>query len=185
MDRLKALIREPALLLDAFESVVVFAVAVGLLGLSGDQQTNLIAVFIALLAVAKGVLTKPFPVMVLADFGRALLVFCVSLGVLNLTADQVTITATMLGTVLTVVARGQITPRYDPVVEAAGAGAGPVRNDIGSAAPLYIAGVVLIVLGVIALLLLALGDPIVSLVWAILIVILGVVLCVVSSRTRY
>lgn len=184
MDRLKALIREPALLLDAFESIVVFAVALGLFSLSGDQQTNLIAVFIALLAVAKGALTQPFPVMVLVDLGRAALVFCVSLGVLNWTADQVTVAVTMLGTVLTVVARGQVTPRYDPVWRSpGGAGAGPVRGDIGWASPLYIIGVVLIVLGVLALVLLAVGDPIIPLIWAILLLVAGVVCFIAASRT--
>ena len=54
MDRLKLLIREPALLIDAFESVVVVAVALGLFGLSGEAQRDLIALFIAVLAVRGG-----------------------------------------------------------------------------------------------------------------------------------
>lgn len=126
MERLKALIREPAMLIDFFESLVVFAVAMGFLNLSGEQQMNAIALFIAVLAVAKGFLVEPFPVMVIGDLGRAALVFFVSVGTLNMTADQITIAVTMLGTLLSLVGRGQVTPRYDPVTANTGAGAGPV-----------------------------------------------------------
>ena len=128
MDKIKALIREPALLVDAFESAVVFAIAMGLFALSGDQQTNTVALFIAVLAVAKGFLTRPFPVTVLTDLGRAAVVWAVSLGLLSWTAAQVTIAVTFLGTLMTLIQRGQITPRFDPVVASGGAGAGPVAE---------------------------------------------------------
>jgi hypothetical protein len=185
MDRVKALIREPALLIDAFESLVVFAVALGFLGLSGDQQTNTIALFIAVLALAKGFLTQPFPVTVIPDLGRAALVFCVSLGMLNLSADQITVTVTMLGTVIAALARGQITPRFDPVVRTGGAGAGPLSGtptERGAANALFIAGVVVLVLGVLAIILLAAGQPLVSLVWCILLIVAGAVLMYLGSR---
>jgi hypothetical protein len=131
VDRFKALVREPALLLDAFESFVVVAIALGLFSLSGDQQTNLVALFIAILAVAKGFLTKPFPVMVLTDLGRSGVVFCVSLGVLHWTPDQVTVVVTFLGTLTTLVGSIRTTPRYDPVTAPGGAGGGPVRGEGG------------------------------------------------------
>lgn len=169
MDRLRALVREPALLIDAFESLVVVLVALGLFNLHGDTQTNLIAVFIALLAIVKGALTKPFPVTVIPDFGRAFLVFCVSLGVLAMTADQVTLVATFLGTLMTVVQRAQITPRSDPVARAGGAGAGPLtgRTDAGYGSPLLGLAVVLLVAGILVLLFTHL--------WVI-----GLILCVVG-----
>ena len=115
MGRLGALIREPAVLIDAFESLIIVLVALGGFSLSNDQQANIIAAFIAILAFLKGWLTKPFPVTVVPDLGRALLCVCVSLGILHLTGDQVTLLATFLGTLMTVVQRAQITPRYDPL----------------------------------------------------------------------
>jgi hypothetical protein len=173
MDRVKALIREPALLIDAFESLVVFAVALGFLGLSGDQQTNTIALFIAVLALAKGFLTQPFPVTVIPDLGRAALVFCVSLGMLNLSADQITVTVTMLGTVIAALARGQITPRFDPVVRTGGAGAGPLSGTPTERGAVF---------GVLVIILLAAGQPLVSLVWCILLIVAGAVLMYLGSR---
>jgi len=128
MERMKALVRDPALLLDLVESAIVLAVALGMLHITGAQQRYTIAVVIAVLALGKGFLTHPFPVTTVPDFGRALLVCFGSYGITHLTADQITLVATFLGTLTTVVARGQITPRYDPVTEVTGAGAGPVRS---------------------------------------------------------
>lgn len=184
MDRLRSLLREPALLVDAFESLVVVLVALGFLGLHGDTQTNLIAVFIALLALLKGFLTKPFPVTVVPDFGRALLVFCVSLGVLHFTADQVTLLATFLGTLMTVVQRAQITPRSDPVARPGGAGAGPLtgRTDAG-AIRLDTVGWALVVLGVVLILLDVLTVAVASLWIGVILAIIGIVL-IVAARSR-
>lgn len=120
MGRLNALVREPALLIDAFESLIVVLVALGMFNLTGDQQVNIIAAFIAIMALAKGFLTTPFPVTVIPDLGRALLVVCVSLNILHMSADQVTLLATFLGTLMSVVQRAQITPRHDPPPAAAG-----------------------------------------------------------------
>lgn len=192
MDRLKALIREPALLIDAFESLVVVLVALGLFGISGDQQTNLIALFIAVLAVGKGVLTHPFPVTVLPDFGRAALVFCVSMNILNWTPDQVTLVATFLGTLMTVVQRAQITPRYDSIVRAGGAGAGPVAgtrepNDRGAAeyeTVIRLAAGILILLGVLDLILLIVGSAFMSVPLAVIFIVCGVVVLFFTGRGR-
>jgi len=190
MDKFKSLIREPALLIDAFESAVVFFIAMGLFSLSGDQQTNTVALFIAVLAVAKGFLTQPFPVTVITDLGRAAVVWSVSLGFLNWTADQVTIAATFLGTLMTLIQRAQITPRYDPVIAAGGAGSGPVANvakgERGAATAsgaFFVAGVVLVVLAVLALVLIVVGDPFVSLPVAIIVLVVGAAL-VYISRSR-
>jgi hypothetical protein len=159
MDRLKALVREPALLIDAFESLVVVCIALGLFNLTGDQQTNTVALFIAILAFAKGFLTHPFPVTVVPDLGRAALVFCVSLGLLKWSPDQVTVVVTFLGTAMTLVQRSQITPRYDSIARPGGAGAGPVANTAdqagyitpeASAGGLVAFGLVLAVLGLIS-----------------------------------
>lgn len=124
--KVKELIRDPALLIDAVESGIVLAVALGMFHLSGESQRDLVAAVIAVLAVVKGFSTKPFPVTVIPDFGRAALVFFCSVHVTHLTADQITLVATFLGTITTLMARGQITPVYDPVVAPHGAGAGPV-----------------------------------------------------------
>lgn len=192
MDKFKALIREPALLIDAFESAVVFFIAMGLFSLSGDQQTNTVALFIAVLAVAKGFFTQPFPVTVVTDLGRAAVVWSVSLGLLNWTADQVTIAATFLGTLMTLVQRAQVTPRFDPVIASGGAGAGPVANvakgeegATSAGVAIFVAGVVLVVLAMLALLLIVLGDPFVSLPVAIIVLVLGAVLVFVSRRPTF
>jgi hypothetical protein len=187
MDKIKALIREPALLVDAFESAVVFFIAMGLFSLSGDQQTNTVAVFIALLALLKGFLTQPFPVTVITDLGRAAVVWSVSLGLLSWTPDQVTITVTFLGTLMTLIQRAQITPRYDTVAAPTGAGSGPVtsvsRGEQGATNFLFVAGVVLVVLGLLALLLIVTGDAFVKLPIAIIVLVIGGILVFASRRS--
>lgn len=184
MDRLKALAREPALLIDAFETLIVFLVAWGFLSLTGDQQTTTIAVFIALCGLAKGFTTKPFPVTVVPDLGRAALVWVVSIGVLpHVTPDQITIAVTMLGTLLSVVMRGQITPRKDAVTHPQGAGSGPLagnRDDRGAvdlAMALIVIGIVLIIVGLLTAY---------AVFWiGVVLLVIGLVLAVVGrSRTR-
>lgn len=184
MDRLKALVREPALLIDAFESLVIVLIALGLFDLTGDDQTNVVALFIAALGVLKGFMTRPFPVTVIPDFGRALLVFCVSLGILRWSPDQVTVVVTFLGTLMTVVQRAQITPRNDPVARPGGAGAGPLagRTEVG-AATLGTIGVVLAVLGLV-LILLALVSVAATLEIGIVLLVLGLLLMIVGGRSR-
>lgn len=181
MDRLKALLREPALLIDAFESLVVVLIALGMFSLTGDQQTNTVALFIAILALAKGFFTRPFPVTVVTDLGRAAAVWCVSLGLLHWTPDQVTVVVTFLGTLMTVVQRAQITPRFDPVARPGGAGAGPIagREEIGAGELSYL-GYVLVIVGVILLILAAFGT--VPFIWAVACIVVGVLLWVFAGR---
>lgn len=125
LERIKYLVtREPALLIDLAETLVVMLVAFGL-GLSGDQQSYIVAAVVAGLGLAKAATTRPFAVAFLTDFGRAVLVVLASFGV-GLSADQIAVIVTMLGTVTTVIMRGQITPTKSPVVAVGGAGAGPV-----------------------------------------------------------
>lgn len=126
MNRFKDLIREPALLIDLAETLVLMVVAFGL-GLSGDQQNYIVAAVVALLGLLKASMTRPFAVAFLTDFGRAALVLLASFGV-GLSADQIALIVTALGTITTVVMRGQITPAKDPVVKVDGAGAGPVAG---------------------------------------------------------
>lgn len=179
MDRIRALLREPALLIDAFESLVVVLIALGMFNLTGDQQTNVVALFIAILAFVKGFFTRPFPVTVVTDLGRAAAVFCVSLGILHWSPDQVTLVVTFLGTLMTVVQRAQITPRYDPVSRPGGAGAGPLagREDVGETA-LGFVGYILVILGIILLALALFG--IVPFYWGLILLIVGVVLWVLD-----
>lgn len=126
MNRLRDLVREPALLIDLTETLILLVVAFGL-GLSGDQQNYIVAAVVAGLGLAKAVMTRPFAVAALTDFGRAALVLLASFGV-GLTADQIALTVTALGLVTTVIIRGQITPTKSPVIDAGGAGAGPVAG---------------------------------------------------------
>lgn len=110
--RLRELVREPALIIDLVETIVVLVVAFGV-GLSGDQQTYIVAAVVAVLGALKGLTTRPFAVTLLTDAVRAILVLAASFGV-GLTADQIALIATALGTVVTLVARGQITPAVEP-----------------------------------------------------------------------
>lgn len=186
MERTKALLREPALLIDAFESLVVVLIALGLFSLHGDAQTNLVALFIAVLALVKGFFTRPFPVTVIPDLGRAGLVFCVSLGVLKWSPDQVTVLVTFLGTLMTVVQRAQITPSYDSVARPGGAGAGPLsgRNDVGATSPLYALGVALAVIGAVLIVADLLSATIATLWVGVVFLLIGIVLIFVSGRGR-
>lgn len=109
---LAALVREPALLIDAAETAVIMFVALGV-DWHGDQQKVIIGLFIAVIGLIKGYLTKPFPVNVIPDFGRAALVFASAFGIIHTTGDQITIIVTFLGTIMTLMSRAQITPRYD------------------------------------------------------------------------
>lgn len=110
--RLRELVREPALLIDLVETLVVLVVAFGI-GLSGDQQTYIVAAVVAVLGLLKGLMTHPFAVTLLVDAARAVLVLAASFGV-GLSPDQIALIATGLGTVVTLIARGQITPAVEP-----------------------------------------------------------------------
>lgn len=189
MDRLKALVREPALLIDAFESLVVVLVAWGFLGLTGDQQTVTVGLFIAVLAVVKGVLTHPFPVTVIPDLGRAALVFCASLGIIHVTPDKITLFVTFLGTVMTLIQRGQITPRGDSVARPGGAGSGPIAGRRNSDAGFMDLGLLGAILAVVGLVLVVVGLLTVynTVVLGVILFVLGVVLYVFAghrSRSR-
>lgn len=127
MDRLKGLIREPALLIDFAETLLVLLIAFGV-SMTGDQQSYIIAALVAFAAMAKGFTTTPFPVSVVPDFGRAILVLAMAFG-LNINADQTAIVVTMLGTLTTIVMRAQITPRRDPVIATKGSGSGPAAEE--------------------------------------------------------
>lgn len=181
--RIKSILRDPALLVDLLESLLVVLLAVGIIHVTGEQQRYIVAVLIAVLAVVKGFSTKPFPVTVIPDLGRALLVAVGSFGLVHLTADQVTILATFLGTITTLIARGQITPIYDPApltasVVSDGEAANRIVNDSG-AVDLGGLAILLVVVGLI-LLLLALVGVLPGLLWVgLILLIVGLVLAVV------
>lgn len=126
MDRIRLLLREPALLADAAETLIVFLIVLGL-HISGAQETYLVAAVIAVAGAVKGFTTVPFPATVIPDAVRAVVVALTSFGVLHVPADEVAVLATVVGTLVTAAMRGQITPRTSPVVSDLGAGAGPVR----------------------------------------------------------
>lgn len=129
MERLKTLVREPALIIDFIETLVVMAVAFGI-GLSGDQQTYIVAACITVLGLLKAFMTKPFAVAAVTDAGRALLCLAMSFGV-GLSADQIAIAVTALGAATTLLISLRVTPTYDPVEDPTGAGAGPVAGKAG------------------------------------------------------
>lgn len=183
--QLRALLREPALLVDAFESLVVVLIALGVLNLHGDMQTTVVGLFIAALALVKGFLTKPFPVTVLPDLGRAVLVFCASWEILHVNADQITIIVTFLGTLMTVVQRAQITPRNDAVVHPQGSGSGPLagRKSEGGYADLAGLGWALIVLGLILVLVSFVTTA--NLLWVgVVLLVVGLCVILVSGISR-
>lgn len=113
MERLKTLVREPALLIDLSETFILMLVAFGL-GLSGDQQTYIVAAVVALLGLLKAFTTRPFAVAAVTDFGRAGLVMFASLGV-GLSPDQIALAVTFLGLVTTLVMTLRVTPANDPL----------------------------------------------------------------------
>lgn len=123
MERLKGLIREPAMLIEALGLFVTVIVSFGV-GLSGDQQTYIVAAVVALLGLLKALLTRPFAVAFLTDFIRAGLVMAASFGV-TLSADQIAQLSMLVGLVTTIVMRAQVTPSYDPVMNTTGSGSGP------------------------------------------------------------
>lgn len=126
MNRFRQLVREPALLIEIVSLLVVTLVSFGI-GLKGDQQTYIVAAFVALMGLLKAFLTRPFAVAFLTDFIRAALVLAASFGV-TLSADQISQFSMLVGLITTVVIRGQITPARDPVIEPGGSGAGPVSG---------------------------------------------------------
>lgn len=182
MNRLKAILREPALLVDLAETILVVAVAYGW-DLSRDQQGYIVAAIIAVAAVVKAFSTHPFPVTVFPDATRAILVVAVSVFGAALSADQIAVTATLIGTIVTLIARAQITPGASPVEAPAGAGAGPVAGEAGYASLLTIVGVVLLVLGLLGLVLIAAHNALLPLVWCIILAIVGAVCIVWDRRT--
>lgn len=131
MTRIKLLLREPALIIDLVETLVVVFVSFGI-ALTHDQQAWIVGVVVAALGVAKGFATHPFPVTVITDLGRAILMLAVAFN-LRISIDQVAMLTTLLGTVTTLIARAQITPTNSPVADVGGAGAGPV---VGAPDPL-------------------------------------------------
>lgn len=179
MERLKELIREPALLIDLGETLVLLVVAFGI-GLSGDQQTYIVAAIVAVLGLLKGFMTRPFPPSAVTDFGRAGLALFASFGV-GLTADQIALIVTALGLITTVVLRGQITPAHDPVIDVRGAGAGPVKGEAGYTI-LGALGVGIIVLTVLLLVLTLLKVFAVSYIVLVVLFVIGLVLLLVDSR---
>lgn len=126
MDRFKELVREPALLIEIVSLIVVTVVSFGV-GLKGDQQTYIVAAFVALMGLLKAFLTRPFVVAFLTDFIRAGMILAASFGV-ALSADQISQLAMLVGLITTVVIRAQITPTMSPVIQPEGAGAGPVAG---------------------------------------------------------
>lgn len=182
MDRFKAILREPALLVDLAETILVVAVAYGV-DLSRDQQGYIVAAIIAVAAVIKGFTTHPFPPTVLPDATRAILVVAVSVFGAALTADQIAVTATLVGTIVTIIARAQITPGTSPVVAPAGAGAGPVTGEAGETT-LGVVGLVIAVIAVLLLILKAVGAfHGLSLIWIIVLLVIGAAVWL-FSRSR-
>lgn len=175
MDRLKLLVREPALLLQLAENIIAALVIINV-ALSHDQETWIMAAIVAVNGILKGLTTHPFPVHFITDLARAVLMVGISFG-LNLSVDKVTILVTLVGTMVALVGSLRTTPAYDPVIRPGGAGGGPVSTRAeGGYANYGFLGIVLIVVG---LLLWLLGG---WLVLGIILIALGLILLVVPLR---
>jgi hypothetical protein len=109
----RELVREPALILDFLETLLVIFVAFGL-PLTHDQQAYIVAALVAAVGLIKGVTVHPFPPAVVTDFGRAALVLAASFGLETLSADKIALLVTALGTLTTLIMRAQVTPSNDP-----------------------------------------------------------------------
>jgi hypothetical protein len=179
--RLKELFREPALLIDLGETLVVFLIAFGIGGFTGDDQSYLVAAIIGLVGLGKAFTTKPFAVTALTDATRAILVCAAAVFGVGLSADQIAIAATLVGTLFSLIARAQITPRRDPVVVPGGAGAGPVAGEAGAANVLYVVGAGLLILAFILLVTTLLKVFVVSIPLLVVLAVIGVVLLLVSG----
>lgn len=167
-NRFNVLLREPALLLDAVETGLVLLVALGL-PLGHDQETYIVALVVAVIGVFKGFSTRPFPVHLVTDLSRAVLVLVASFG-LNLPPDKIAIIVTFIGTLTTLVGSIRTTPSFDAITRPGGAGAGPVTNEAGEVGLLTVLGVVALVFGILALLFWH------ALILAIVLIVLGILL---------
>lgn len=179
MNRFNVILRDPALLLDTLETGLVLLVALGM-PLSHDQTTYIVAVVIALIGIAKGAATHPFPVHLIVDLSRAALVLAASFG-LNLPPDKIAIIVTFIGTLTSLVGSIRTTPSYDAITRPGGAGAGPVttRTEAGYGDPFYLLSVVLIIGGVLVLIFWH------ALFLALVLIVLGIILgCVPTYRGR-
>jgi hypothetical protein len=116
MSRLQQILREPAWIIQLVETGLLMLVAFGL-GLTGDQQSYIVAAVVAGCGLLTAFFTRPFAVAALTDFARAALVLFASFGV-GLSADQIALVVSFLGILTTGVVRGQVTPDYAPRGEA-------------------------------------------------------------------
>lgn len=184
MDRIKLVLREPALLIDALETGLVLLVALGF-SLSDTAQTDIVAAVIAAAGLLKGLTTHPWPVTVFTDFTRAALVLAFDFGLEWASPDRVALVATFVGTVITVIARAQIAPVNDPVAAPTGAGAGPVNtpNEAGYALLSLIGGALVLLAFILLVIDIANGSKHVSWVLPLILGIIGVAL-IVFDRSR-
>lgn len=174
MDRLKTLVREPAILLSLGENLIALLVVLQV-PLSHDQQATLFAVLVALIGLAKGVLTHPFAVHFVTDLARAVLVCAVAFG-LHMSADDTTVIVTFVGTVVALIGSIRTTPSYDSIVGTRGAGGGPVagRTERGAIGVLAGLGIALLLAGLLVLLFLH------SLILGIVLLVIGGILVAVD-----
>lgn len=169
MDRLKLLVREPALLLQLVENIIAALVIINI-HVSRDSEVWIMAAIVAVNGILKGLTTHPFPVHFITDLARAVLMIGISFG-LNLSVDKVTVLVTLVGTIVALVGSLRTTPAYDPVTRPGGAGGGPVSTKAeGGYANYGFLGIVLIVIGLLIWLLAGMS------VIGIILIVLGVVL---------
>lgn len=179
-NRIVSLIREPALLIDLVETIVLLVVTLGLT-LTVDQQTWIVAAFVAAIGLAKGLLTDPFAPSLVTDFGRAALMLGASFG-LNLDPDSITLIVTALGTLTTLMMTNRVAPV--PAVERAAERVSHprVRGEAG-AVGLYVPGIVVLVVTLILALLTFAGEMAIPNLVLVVLGIAGVVM-VALSRGR-
>lgn len=185
LERLKTLVRYPTLIIDFGETLMVFLVSFGL-ALSQTQQTYIIAVLVAALGLAKSFMVHPFAPNALVDFGRAALMLGISFG-LHVNAAQVGVGITLLGTLLTAVLTNQTTPLNDPAPNFPGLPASARKRVVhhttsqrGAVDLLFVIGVVLVILGLLGLILIAVHNSFLPLVWCIILTVVGAIIAAVG-----
>lgn len=105
--------REPALWINVVAAVLGLIVTFGWKALDAQDATNIVAVLTGLAAVVTAVQTRPWAVPVFTGFVSTAAVLLAGYG-LEVSQQSVGAVQLVVVSVLTLLARGQITPAADP-----------------------------------------------------------------------
>lgn len=105
--------REPALWIGVIQATLGLIVTLGFAWLDATDATNIVATLTALAGVATAISTRPWRLSIFTGAVSTVAVLFAGYG-LNFTQEQVGAVQLILVTVVTLVARNQITPEADP-----------------------------------------------------------------------